>query len=451
MASISSPKKNSALSIKITNRVVAIACALGLFIDGYLLFVSEFADPFINHVFHPSDFMHGLFQGAAPLGAVFGAMFFGRMCDIIGRKKMLLINLFLFIALGFLTSIAWNITSLCMFRFLVGIAIGMDYPICASYLVEMTPQDKSAKYAAIAMFVNCLSGFFGALVAILVIAVHPKLDAWRLMMASSLLPSVLLLGLRLHIPESIKWLQQDNPKNMDGATADRVVEREIKKTYYKKILSKRFIRTTLLLSGAWFCFDVSAFSIALFSPFIIMHLHLFTGGDFITTVMQSLKSALCIQLIFSLGAFAGIWAIGYFKSIALQKVGFLFCFVGLLILCLSHIVSIPFVNYMFIYIGFFVFNFFAGFGPDITTYLLPAELYPIEVRATGHGFCTGIAKLGAFLGLMLLPFLVNAYGVYVVVFILSLFCLAGYSFTSLLVATYGIKDKLPNIVIKDSF
>jgi nitrate/nitrite transporter NarK len=47
--------------------------------------------------------------------------------------------------------------------------------------------------------------------------------------------------------------------------------------------------------------------------------------------------------------------------------------------------------------------FFTEFGPNVTTFVLPGELFPVSVRATGHGISAGIGKLGAFTGVFSLP------------------------------------------------
>jgi MFS family permease len=47
--------------------------------------------------------------------------------------------------------------------------------------------------------------------------------------------------------------------------------------------------------------------------------------------------------------------------------------------------------------------FFTEFGPNTTTFIYPAELFPTEVRTTGHGIAAGCGKLGAFAGAFLFP------------------------------------------------
>jgi nitrate/nitrite transporter NarK len=47
--------------------------------------------------------------------------------------------------------------------------------------------------------------------------------------------------------------------------------------------------------------------------------------------------------------------------------------------------------------------FFTEFGPNTTTFIYPAELFPVDVRTTGHGIAAGAGKLGAFAGAFLFP------------------------------------------------
>jgi len=51
--------------------------------------------------------------------------------------------------------------------------------------------------------------------------------------------------------------------------------------------------------------------------------------------------------------------------------------------------------------------FFTEFGPNTTTFVYPAEVFPVEVRTTGHGISAAAGKLGAFAGAYLFPYLLD--------------------------------------------
>jgi MFS transporter, PHS family, inorganic phosphate transporter len=56
--------------------------------------------------------------------------------------------------------------------------------------------------------------------------------------------------------------------------------------------------------------------------------------------------------------------------------------------------------------------FFTEFGPNATTFVYPAELFPVEGRTTGHGIASAAGKLGGFIGVFLFPILLTAGGLF---------------------------------------
>ena len=54
--------------------------------------------------------------------------------------------------------------------------------------------------------------------------------------------------------------------------------------------------------------------------------------------------------------------------------------------------------------------FFTEFGPNMTTFVMPSEVFPVTMRATGHGISAGVGKLGAFIGVFLFPLLQSTLG-----------------------------------------
>ena len=60
--------------------------------------------------------------------------------------------------------------------------------------------------------------------------------------------------------------------------------------------------------------------------------------------------------------------------------------------------------------AFIMFNTTLNAGPNATTYLLPAEVYPTEMRATGHGVAAAAGKIGAAVGTFFLPLATATFG-----------------------------------------
>ncbi|WP_019216777.1 MFS transporter [Legionella tunisiensis] len=106
----------------------------------------------------------------------------------------------------------------------------------------------------------------------------------------------------------------------------------------------------------------------------------------------------------------------------------MFSFLGLVILSFSYLST----NLNLIFTGFILFNFFINFGPGISTYLLPAQLYKPECKATGHGLAAGAGKFGAFVGTVFLPIFQARLGIYLTVSILAGTLILGWLLTRLL-------------------
>lgn len=399
---------------------VWVVCALGLFIDGYDLYISSVAEPFLHVLYHPSPFMTGLMQAAAPIGAAFGALIIGRITDKIGRKSLLIFNLVFFVVIALLSACAWNTLSLCVFRFLIGFGIGADYPICAAYLAEMMPKQSARQYIAAAMFINCSASPVGVAVAWLMFKLHPDLNVLRWMFASGAIPAVVALLLRAKLPESFVWQVQKKLQKNQSFLHN-----------YQLLFGPKFIKTTLCLSLSWFLLDISYYGIGLFVPAVLGALHISEHADLLNSANELLTSTLIINAFVVLGAFSSIFFVAKINSFKLQKLGFFKSFLGLIILSFSGINAHDY-SLLMIFCGFILFNFFLNFGPGITTYLLPAELYPTEIKATGHGLAASCGKIGAAVGTLLVPIMQFYTGIYYTIGILSLTLLLGLVLTHIL-------------------
>lgn len=408
-------------------------CALGLFVDGFDLYITSVAEPLFRRTFTLSPTLLGLTQAAAPIGAALGAVLIGRVSDKIGRKKMILFNFVLFVLAALLSAVSWNITSLIFFRFLVGFGVGADYPICAAYMTEMSPDASRGRLIAGAMFINCLASPIGVAVAYFIFLWCPHVYAWRLMFAFGAVPAIVGLVLRARLPESFVWKVSKKISVKAGASTKA----------YRQIFKGKYLKATLALALSWLLMDISYYGIGLFTPDLLNALHFSSATDFLMNTKSVVKSTLFLNAFVALGALASVFIIDKMPRIRLQKVGFLAAFGGLFVLSLSQMLFHQ-AAYTVVFIAFIVYNFFINMGPGATTYLLPAEIYPTEIRATGHGVASGAAKLGAFLGAILLPDIQLLVGVHVLLLFLSCALLLGYFLTNLLKPYLGDKSYSPS-------
>ena len=119
----------------------------------------------------------------------------------------------------------------------------------------------------------------------------------------------------------------------------------------------------------------------------------------------------------------------------MQAFGFAGMAAGMLILVLHEAVGGT--SNIMVFAGFILFNITMNMGPNSTTFMLPAELYPTKLRATGGGFAASFAKIGASLGIFFLPGVKAALGITTILLIMAGCALVGL----LITIVFGIRTK----------
>ncbi len=103
--------------------------------------------------------------------------------------------------------------------------------------------------------------------------------------------------------------------------------------------------------------------------------------------------------------------------------GFTVMSIALAILAITEVLAGgPEEHLALVFFGFALFSFFCNAGPNATTYALPAEVFPSDIRAAGHGFAAASAKFGAAIGVFVFPILMADIGEQALLFLLSGVC-----------------------------
>jgi MFS transporter, PHS family, inorganic phosphate transporter len=117
------------------------------------------------------------------------------------------------------------------------------------------------------------------------------------------------------------------------------------------------------------------------------------------------------------------------KVMQLLGFGMMFVFFGLLFVFPAWTkIAAPFL------ICYGLAYFFTEFGPNVTTFVYPAEIFPVTVRTTAHGFAAGMGKFGAFIGAFIFPLMLSsaAFKLSGAMGVASAICAAGFLLTFIL-------------------
>ncbi|GMP06433.1 MFS transporter [Bradyrhizobium sp. TM239] len=171
-----------------------------------------------------TNFDLGIANSAYLAGAVLGALGFGWLTDRIGRKKLFFITLALYLSATAATALSWNVASYALFRFLTGAGIGGEYTAINSTIQELVP----ARYRGWTDLV--INGSFwigaamGAVASIVLLdpaVINPDLG-WRLAYLIGATVGLVVLLMRMWIPESPRWLMIHGRPDQAHAIVDEI-------------------------------------------------------------------------------------------------------------------------------------------------------------------------------------------------------------------------------------
>ncbi|HJO93710.1 MAG TPA: MFS transporter [Victivallales bacterium] len=427
-----------------------VLSAMGIWMEGFNLFVIGIALPLLKHEFNPSPLVVGIIAASVIIGTIIGAGTLGRLADIYGRKKILVFNALLVAVFSLLAGTTNNLYCLMIFLCFVGLGVGADYPICASYVAELMPSRIRGKMLIGAFSFQALGMLTAALVGFCVLTIYPNENAWHWMIALGCIPALLICLFRLTVPESPRWCIENGRARDAMRTISKLSyksksriykivkkeEKSIKRSQqkalpYSALFSKEYLYKTILASLPWFFMDIATYGIGIFTPTIISTiLTMKHGTSLVEQDIFSIGASAFTYIFLILGFGANILLVEKFGRIKLQLLGFLGMAVGLIILgCSTLTTASNSLHLVVLFTGFIIYSFLMNMGPNATTFILPAELFPTKLRATAHGFSASFAKIGAVIGIVLLPISESSIGLLPTILIISATAFLGFIIT----------------------
>src|SRR3954468_12417638 len=171
-------------------------------------------------------------------GAVFGALVFGRLADRLGRKRIFLVTLAVYLVATVLTAFSFNLATFALCRFATGFGIGGEYAAINSAIDELIPARVRGRVDLAINGSFWVGAAMGAALSIFLLnedLINPKIG-WRLAFLLGGILGLAILLVRRHVPESPRWLLMHNR----GAEAERVVEEIEAQVGVKGNASKHF-------------------------------------------------------------------------------------------------------------------------------------------------------------------------------------------------------------------
>ncbi|MDI3409488.1 MFS transporter [Streptomyces cavernicola] len=394
------------------HRKLTWACAGGPFLDGYLLSIIGVSLVGMTNELSLSTGEVSLIGAAALVGIFVGGLFFGAVTDRLGREAMYTIDLAVLVGASVLSVFVTDSWQVVILRFVLGVAIGADYPIATSLLAEWVPN----KHRGRLLGVLILAWYIGAAAAYVIGFVLAEIggpDAWRWMVASSAVLCAVVLLMRLGTPESPLWLvnkgrtaeAQDAIKSALGRTvpieellAASAAEQSVVQSRVRDLFKGVYLRRTLFCGLFYMCQITPMFALLTFGPTILGSFGLGEGNT------SHLGSAL-ISIVFVLGCLPALRMVDRIGRRPVIVWSFALMAVPLAVLGGGSSVPVAVVI-----LCFCTYALFSG-GPTVLEWTYPNELFPTGIRATAGGVATSISRVGAAAGTYLLPISISRLGI----------------------------------------
>ena len=388
----------------------------GMFLDGYVLGILGPVTGTMAEDLQLTAAWEGLIAAAALAGILIGSPLGGWAADKWGRRSIFMFDIALFaVASGmqfFIDSPVW----LIVVRLLMGIAIGAEYAVGWPLMGEFAPTHLRGRLLG-AMQIAWYGGFMIAFLIGYLLSEYTDVS-WHVILGTSTFLAVALFLARIGLPESPRWLWSVGRKDEARALAykympddalDDVQHEDVRKGSFGMLFSRQYWRSTLFISGFWFCAVTPYFAIATFADSVLKQYGL--AGGLAGGVGLSALSLAGVVLTFFLIDKAG-------RRVLTVPPQWL-CAVVLAVIGLWA--GAP---AMVVLILFLVFSFFNAMYNALTG-VYPSEVLPTEIRGLGTGFAAAFSRIGAGIGIFLMPISMETLGTGPTMLIAAVVALAG--------------------------
>lgn len=401
----------------------------GVFVDAYDFTSLGIGVVQLKRSFHLSPLALGSVTAMMAFGALVGALWGGYFTDKVGRFKMFLLDLLFLVVAAVGAALSVNLFMLLAFRFLMGIGVGLDFPVALSFIAEFVAERRKGSNVNLWQMMWFVAASCTGLVVLPFYLAGAGADLWRIAVGFGAVPALIILLMRFrYMNESAPWAAH----YVGLAEAARILERTYgvrvavapletaaepkaaPKVDVSEIFSPAYRRRTLLVSIICATQSMEYFAVGFNLPSISARLF---GTDFIYAIL----GAILFNLFGIAGAGLGVAVTQRLGIRRIAMLGYALVIAALVILYLGgpHLS----LGVTALLIGMFIFGH--SFGPGAQGMTMATLSYPTRIRGVGTGWGQSMVRIGSIFGFYFFPLLVAAIGFRSMMLVLVLVPLLG--------------------------
>ncbi|TYK19926.1 putative inorganic phosphate transporter 1-9 [Cucumis melo var. makuwa] len=382
-----------------------VIAGMGLFTDAYDLFSISPIMIILGRVYYQDKnyeipaTVKSAMLAVALLGTAMGQLVFGILGDRVGRRRVYGLALALMvmssIGCGFsiCTTRSCVLVSLGFFRFLLGLGIGGDYPLSATIMSEFANKKTRGAFIAAVFSMQGFGILASATVTMVVCSIFDR---------ASNFPTAL-------VERNVAQAAKDMEKVLDVSLVDIMEDSPMSPSpppnfpFFSNQFLRRHGRDLFACAASWFLVDIVFYSSNLFQSKIYTQFLPHNQDSTNNVYHQAFNEARLQAIVAVCSTIPGYWISVFFIDrlgrVTIQILGFLFMAIGYVIIAIPYDSFWASDKHKYGFMLFYCLTFFfSNFGPNTTTFILPAELFPARFRSTCHGISGASGKIGAIIG-----------------------------------------------------
>jgi MFS transporter, putative metabolite transport protein len=382
---------------------IALASSGGVFSDGFGLGIIGISLSHAAALLRLSPVWMGLLGGASLFGLFAGALCTGPVADRFGRRPIFAYNMAILCLLSALQGFIGSALELLLLRLAIGFVLGTDYVVSKALLTEFVPRRLRGR--ALGFLSIAWAGGYACAYVVGFALGDAGPNSWRWMLLTGTLPCLLVLPLRLGMPESPRWLISHGRVAAAAAVVRQFLGSEVappaqaptppRGGRWQQLFSARWRLRTGVACAFFTCQVIPYFALGTFVSQVMSAMHVTSGY----------VGGLFYNLALLLGAVAGLIVVD-----RLSRRAFLIGSFGITAVSLGVLSLCPQLPSWAMTTLFAVFAGVLSAASNLVYVYLP-ELFPTDLRASGIGLAIACSRTGSAFSTFLLPIIVESWGV----------------------------------------
>ena len=412
-----------------TSWLIVLIALGGVFVDAYDFTSLGIGVVQLKSAFHLTPFELGSVTATMAFGAFLGALWGGYFTDRVGRLRMFLLDLLFLVVAAIGAALSVNLIMLLAFRFLMGVGVGLDFPVALSFIAEFVAARRKGSNVNLWQMMWYIAASCTGLVVLPFFLAGVGGDLWRVAVGFGAVPAFVILLLRLRfMNESAPWAARYVSLEAAGQILERTYDVRVTvapavesprttikpRLNFASIFSPQFRLRTTLVSIICATQSMEYFAVGFNLPTISTKLF---GTNFIYAILGA--------ILFNLFGIAGAAvAIKVTHRLGVRRIaifGYAIVIASLILLYLGG-PHLPIDGAAFL-IGLFIFGH--SFGPGAQGMTMATLSYPTSIRGVGTGWGQGMVRIGSICGFYFFPLLVAAIGFRSMMLLLAIVPLLG--------------------------